>query len=342
MSLAAHPLIAPGRKPTRLMQLGLALGAILIVCAVAALLASLLMPSAAMPVPRNPFGIGIREAAPSTTGLGSFILARQASFNRALEAALVALRRDGGAPWLLVMLGFAYGVFHAAGPGHGKGVIAAYLVSNERALVKGFGVGLAAALLQGVVAITVVSVAAILFRATAPTVTRVTDGIEMASFAGITLLGGALAWRKAGKFLGVFNRGAGMNDGSCAPGACSHAHVPGPDVMARSSFAELAGVVLAAGLRPCAGAILILVFALSQKLFWAGILATLAMSLGTALTTGSIAALAVFAKQAALRLAGRNPAAEVVGAGCELFMAAFVVVLGISLLLGLSAGFIAG
>ena len=51
-----------------------------------------------------------------------------------------------------------------------------------------------------------------------------------------------------------------------------------------------------------AGALIVLVFALAQGLFAAGIAATFAMAVGTALTTGAIAAIAVFAKNLALRL----------------------------------------
>src|SRR6185436_11428727 len=96
---------------------------------------------------------------------------------------------------------------------------------------------------------------------------------------------------------------------------------------------DAAGVVLAAGIRPCAGAIIVLV-SLSQGVFVAGIAATFAMALGTALTTGAIASLAVFAKALALRLAGgRGAAGALAVAGLQLLAAAFVAVLGASLLL---------
>ncbi|MDZ4369370.1 MAG: nickel transporter, partial [Afipia sp.] len=102
---------------------------------------------------------------------------------------------------------------------------------------------------------------------------------------------------------------------------------------------EMAGVVLAAGLRPCAGALIILVFANAQGLLWAGIAATFAMALGTALTTGALAALAVFFKFAALRFAGGGSlrGARII-AGLEVLAAAFVAVLGAALFFGLWIG----
>jgi ABC-type nickel/cobalt efflux system permease component RcnA len=112
--------------------------------------------------------------------------------------------------------------------------------------------------------------------------------------------------------------------------------MPPPEELSRlTRWRDMAGVALAAGIRPCAGALVVLVFALSQGLFAAGIAATFAMALGTALTTGAIAALAVFAKALALRAAGgRGMIGAVAIAGLELLAAAFVLVLGLSLLLG--------
>ena len=105
------------------------------------------------------------------------------------------------------------------------------------------------------------------------------------------------------------------------------------------SWRDMAGVVVAAGIRPCAGAIVVLVFALSQGVFAAGIAATFAMALGTALTTGLIAAVAVFAKSLAVRLArGRGDTGSRIVAGLELLAAAFILVLGASLLAGLWTG----
>ncbi|HEY5795028.1 MAG TPA: nickel/cobalt transporter [Bosea sp. (in: a-proteobacteria)] len=285
------------------------------------------------PPPRNPFGVPLpRESLPSTTGIGGMILSWQSAFYRELTATLKAVAASPAALWGLLGLAFGYGVFHAAGPGHGKAVISGYIVADDRSLRRGLGLSFAAAILQALVAIALVGTLTIMLRQTVQTMAVATDIVERASFALVALVGALVLWRKAGALLAL-GHGAQVHDAFC-----DHVHMPGPDEIAvLRSWREMAGVVIAAGLRPCAGALIILVFATSQGLLWAGIAATFAMALGTALTTGALAALAVFFKFAALRLAGGSSlrAARTLAA-LELLAAAFVAVLGAALFLGLA------
>jgi nickel/cobalt transporter (NicO) family protein len=86
--------------------------------------------------------------------------------------------------------------------------------------------------------------------------------------------------------------------------AWGHAHGPEPANLAGAGgWRRGLSAVLAVGLRPCSGAIIVLVFALAQDLFWTGVGATLIMGLGTALTVAAIATVAVGARQAASRIA---------------------------------------
>ncbi|HXZ17346.1 MAG TPA: nickel transporter, partial [Roseiarcus sp.] len=94
---------------------------------------------------------------------------------------------------------------------------------------------------------------------------------------------------------------------AAAPGARDADLCCGPDAAAVAnarSLRDAAATVIAAGSRPCSGALLVLVFALSQGVFAAGVAAALAMALGVAATTGALAAAAVFAKSLATRFAG--------------------------------------
>src|SRR5204862_340616 len=88
-----------------------------------------------------------------------------------------------------------------------------------------------------------------------------------------------------------------------------------------------AGVVLAAGIRPCSGAIILLVFSLSQGLFAAGVVGALAMAIGTSITTGTLASLTVFAKAVVKRLtSGGGMTGPIAFAGFELLAAAVVAI----------------
>lgn len=329
-------------------RLGVTLAALATVTATLALILWLFTPAVVPPPPRNPFGLGIREAAPMPGGLGGMILALQASFYGALRNGIAAVRADGGALYALLGIAFGYGVFHAAGPGHGKAVIAAYLAAQERTVAKGFGLSLAAAGVQALVAIGLVAVLSRLLGVTAVTMGQTTQVVELASFFVIVTLGGVVTWRKADMLLDAVApvlaapgpacghggmRWRGPVSGGCGCGTVPSALLCQPIGPAR--WRELVGVTLAAGLRPCAGAIVLLVFASTQGLFAAGIAATFVMALGTAMTTGSIAMLAVFGRKILLRLARSGKAqAGVVIAGAELLAAACVAAVGLSLLLG--------
>jgi ABC-type nickel/cobalt efflux system permease component RcnA len=335
MSLTADTPALPSTGRTPLWRrLGIMLAAIAVVAATIGLIGLWLGP-VSKPPPRSPFGMGLREATPSGS-IGAWILSVQSEYYASLRAGVREMKENGAAFFSLLLVGFAYGIFHAAGPGHGKGVISAYLVADEKALRKGFILSLAAALVQALVAIAIVSIVSLALRATASTMNKIALNVELASFIAVALLGAVITWRKAGKVLGVL--ALARNPYASVQETCDHVHLPPEELSRLTRWRDMAGVAIAAGIRPCAGALIVLVFALSQGLFAAGIAATFAMALGTALTTSAIAALAVFFKAMALRIAGgRGASGAIAIAGLELLAAAFVLVLGASLLYGLWA-----
>ncbi len=294
---------------------------------------------------RNPFSVGISEGGGSASGLVGWILAQQQHFDLLMREAVRAIRTDASAFWSLVGLAFAYGVFHAAGPGHGKAVLAAYLVANERALKRGLVMAALAALLQALVAIALVVGLTTLLGVTARHLRDAAQWVELASYAAIALVGAALVWRKGKAFVGVMQSQPqiasrfvcdGGDDAAHVHGPdCGHVHMPDPAKLDGAfNWRDAAGTVIAAGLRPCSGAILVLVFAGAQGIVLVGIAATLAMAAGTAITTCAIAALAVYAKTQASRFATlRSSAALKLLCGLELVAAVAVLLLGIGLLL---------
>src|SRR5690606_1294014 len=104
-------------------------------------------------------------------------------------------------------------------------------------------------------------------------------------------------------------------DGAC----CGHAHMPDPKQLEGPlSWSKALAIAFSVGIRPCTGAILVLIFALSQGLLMAGVFATFAMALGTAITVSALASLAVGSRELAKRMAGgesRMAGAVATGAG---------------------------
>jgi nickel/cobalt exporter len=320
----------------------------------------------------NPFAVAGNEGSASPEGIGGFILAWQTYFYRLITGAVRATRHDGGAVWSLMGIGFAYGVLHAAGPGHGKAVVASYMVANERALKRGVAISFFAAFLQGCVAVLLVTAAALVLRVTADRITQASEIIDKACFTGVAVLGAWLVWRKGRALFGPLaprgprlqaaaiaaNGGAAAampsrsffvgdspaaarficeraEEGHRHDASCGHFHAPDPRTLGDTfSWKSAILTVFSAGSRPCSGAILVLVFALAQGIFVAGIAATFAMSLGTAITTAALAVIAVMFKDVAVRLSGGSRRGERVARAVEFAAAVGVLVVGLALLLG--------
>ena len=339
------------RPPSRGFARALAIGA-------AAVLIVLALDSAGSALmAQNPFG-GPRPGAagPQVGGMLGWLLTKQSEFYREMSATIRAAKSDGSVVWTLLAISFAYGIFHAAGPGHGKAVISSYLVANQETARRGIVLSFASALMQSLVAVVLVAVCALLLNATASTMCGAEKAIEIASYALIAAFGARLVWTKGGGFIralqaprpaAVLVAAAHRHDHEHGHTQHhhhdrvhdehgGHSHGPEPAELAgpggwRRGF----GAILAVGVRPCSGAILVLVFALAQGLFWAGIAATLAMGLGTASTVATIAVIAVSAKDLARRLSsGREGGGALFMRGVEFAAAGLVLLFGAGLLFG--------
>jgi nickel/cobalt transporter (NicO) family protein len=326
-------------------------------------------------------------------GFAGWILAEQAMFYRALASMLHAARDNGSALWGLMGISFFYGIFHAAGPGHGKAVISSYLFANEETWRRGIILSFISAAMQSVTAIAIVGIAAVLLGATAKLMSDTVRLIEIVSYGLIVLLGLRLLWVKGHSFARALRAKRAETEAelhsSCSHAAgasfpqlrgvsaaqgvllCDcrteagqdqparyqchgehdhhdeepdvlpwgHAHGPEPEELAGAGgWRRGLSAVVAVGLRPCSGAIIILVFALAQGMFWAGIASTFVMGLGTAITVGTIATLAVGAKAVAKRVAQRPSGyGTILMRGIEFAAAGCVLTFGVLLLAGYMA-----
>ncbi|MCJ9706926.1 nickel/cobalt transporter, partial [Bradyrhizobium sp. SHOUNA76] len=152
---------------------------------------------------QNPFGAPrpAQAAEPEASGLIGWLLAKQSEFYRQMSVTIRAAKSDGSAVWTLLFISFAYGIFHAAGPGHGKAVIASYLVANRETARRGIALSFASALMQSLVAILIVGISAWVLNATAKTMCKAEGVIEIASYALIALFGLRLVWVKGRTFI---------------------------------------------------------------------------------------------------------------------------------------------
>src|SRR5690242_8781784 len=137
----------------------------------------------------QPFGVSRQPAPPAMGPFAGWILAKQAEFYRMLSGTIRAAKADGTAAYTLLGISFLYGIFHAAGPGHGKAVISSYLVANDETWRRGVFLSFASAMLQAAVAVAIVGIAAAMLGATARAMGAAVRIIEIASYALIMAIG---------------------------------------------------------------------------------------------------------------------------------------------------------
>jgi nickel/cobalt exporter len=346
----------------------------------------------------NPFGGPRPGTAPVPVGgIVGWLFAKQAEFYRQFSGLIRASKEDGSAAWSLMGVSFLYGIFHAAGPGHGKAVISSYLVANEETWVRGVVLSFLSAVMQAAVAVTLVGIAAVLLHASAATMNGAVNWIETLSYSLIILIGARLLWVKGRAFVTAFRTlgkptgevGAAVTAGLSAhaehshddhdhdhdhahdhhhahehdhahescndhdhahhdhhshahhdheddASAWGHAHAPEPEELAGpGGWRRGLSAIVAVGLRPCSGAILVLVFALAQGLFWVGVSSTFVMGLGTFITVAAIASLAVGARSWASRIASARSSYGILAMrGIEVCAALVIMGFGALLLTG--------
>lgn len=263
------------------------------------------------------------QAVAPFAGLWQWVLEGQREMMNAMTAAVRQLKAGdvvaSGA--VLAIISFIYGVLHAVGPGHGKFVISSYALATERTVRRGILLSFMAAFVQALSAIVIVGVLAVILQVTSTQIRVTETWLESASWGLIALLGAWLIYRQVKPLLG---RPVSAQAGAVAQShaadhhhdhdhdhghegcdTCSHAHIAAPSELDRGwSWSKAWMLALSIGIRPCTGAIGVLIFALGLGIFWAGVFATFAMAIGTAITVSVLASLAVGSRELATRIAG--------------------------------------
>ncbi len=242
---------------------------------------------------------------------------QQREVQGALAGALRAVR--GGEVWAwgsLLGLCFAYGFFHAAGPGHGKLVMGGYALGEDVPRRRLVLLTLAGSLGQAFTAVLLVYTGVLVLGWTRSQMTDLADGTLAAFSAGaITLVGLWLLWRGLRRLRGSratahhshhhdhhqhdhhdhhhhHDHDHHHHDHShgevCSE--CGHAHGPTAEQVASATdWRSALGVVLAVAIRPCTGALFVLILTYGMGIPLAGIAGAVIMGLGTALLTIGVA-----------------------------------------------------
>ncbi|WP_223427931.1 nickel/cobalt transporter [Tateyamaria pelophila] len=244
----------------------------------------------------------------------------QREAQNALAAGLRAVRAGEPGAWLALMgVCAAYGFFHAAGPGHGKLVIGGYGAAVRVTAWRLSWLALAASLAQAVAAIVLVGLGALVLGWGRAEMTETAEQVlAPASYAAIGLVGVWLVVRGVRRGMSAVAHPVDA-DGHCH--SCGHAHGPSVDQAENiTSWRDAAAIVASIAIRPCTGAVFLLILCFGLGIPLAGIAGALVMGLGTASVTILVALAAVGTRRTAF--------ADWSGTGALRAMALIEVVMG--------------
>ncbi|WKW43574.1 nickel/cobalt transporter [Kosakonia cowanii] len=211
----------------------------------------------------------------------------------------------------LLLFSFVYGVLHALGPGHGKVVITTWLATHPSKLKPAIGLTLASSLLQGLVAILLVVVVLSLLALPARQLHLSGYWLEKGSYLLVGVLGLLLCWRALKRLRQLLQAPRfraftphHVHHDNCG---CGHQHLPTQSQLQNGGdWRARLVIVLSMGMRPCSGAIMVLLFSKVIGVFAWGVASALAMATGTSLTISGLALLVHGFRQLAVKISGKR------------------------------------
>ena len=253
-------------------------------------------------------------------GVTDFLMDFQRRANAEVAFHMNAIERGEnlGAFLLALAVAFAYGAIHAFGPGHGKFVVVSYFLGREARVMRGVVMALQIAIVHVIAAIVIVWLADLVLRGGFGLGLSDVPGVRAASFLIIVGIGVYMLYQAVRASLGSRARGAGGHTHDHRHGHehehghghhhhhhdhHDHGHRHGHSHGGRAEGGILA---LAAGMVPCPGAVLIMLYAVANDMIFPGSLLVAAMSLGIGSSICVLGVGAILARQAAMRVVERS------------------------------------
>nr|WP_279146128.1 nickel/cobalt transporter [Photobacterium carnosum] len=263
----------------------------------------------------------------------------QRDINGQLSDLLYDAQQNITAAYSLAGLSFLYGIFHSLGPGHGKMIVTTYLATNPAKIKASLIMTVVSAFVQAVVAITLVSILLVFFKSSMRQVNDAADQFISYSFMAMLLLGVIVIYRSLKQVWQLRTAPLHHHDRGDNCG-CGHKHFANADeINQATSLREYIVIIFSIGIRPCTGAILVLLFANMVGLYWLGVISAILMAVGTALTTSAIALLTLSGKKIVSRYLATNDRQRTMASIIlKLFGGVLLVLLGLLLLNGHSYG----
>jgi len=241
----------------------------------------------------------ITDRLPLGPGLVMRFAAAQRRLNDSISDAFRRVRESQSRTAIALILGlaFLYGVLHAVGPGHGKAVVASYFVANHSRWTSGIVMGSVISLIQGVSAIVLVGLLAIVLQWRQFDVLNRSTLVEFVSYGLIAALGLVMLYRAVtGKGCAHAHGHGHSHEHAGDHGPSGHAAKAGHGTVARLDLR----LVVVTGLTPCASAIIILLFALANQSLGLGIAAVASLAIGMAMTVSTIGVASILGRRALL------------------------------------------
>lgn len=257
----------------------------------------------------------------------------QRQIQQSLSTALRDIQSGSGslALWTLTAVCFGYGVAHTLGPGHGKAVVVAYFLDSTkpRAWIEGIFAGAWIAFTHTLAALLLAGALKMFYAVGLLGALREVRNVEIVSYVLILLIG---FWRLWAGITGRLHEHSHGHGHAHDHDHHHHGHDHGHHHEVAAPRRTIAGWLLltAAGIAPCAGALVVILLSLALDVLWAGIIGVIAIAFGMAITLAAIG----MASMAAHRLIIGDGRSQEIGRFTSIAASLIVIATAGTLLLG--------